>query len=247
MASDDAEPRTMREIPDEFRSAFKPEETREINLLFESADDDGNEVIDAVELENLIVREGWLDGSETSSSVLARVVTAVDTNKNGLFEWDEFVAMIARLRRYKPSQVLGTRCARASVSADAPQTFKFRGVAVLDKTLGPCCAVRYTPDPEVNRAPCRCRLAAAEFCTPTNPRLPQHRVRTPVFKSGLGAAPNGMPSTAVSSDAPAFMHRPGMAVLEPVQGRTYRNPQVLPVTATPLHFNGTRRVSTTAL
>ena len=171
MASDDAEPRTMREIPDEFRSAFKPEETREINLLFESADDDGNEVIDAVELENLIVREGWLDGSETSSSVLARVVTAVDTNKNGLFEWDEFVAMIARLRRYKPSQVLGTRCARASVSADAPQTFKFRGVAVLDKTLGPCCAVRYTPDPEVNRAPCRCRLAAAEFCTPTNPSL----------------------------------------------------------------------------
>ena len=63
-------------------------------------------------------------------------------------KFDEFAALIAKVQRYKASQLLPMQAMKGAVSSDAPTMFKLRGGAVLDRELGPNFPVRYTPDPQ---------------------------------------------------------------------------------------------------
>ena len=47
----------------------------------------------------MLQSEGFLDGCEASLPAVAASIVAVDTNKNGFFEFAEFVALMGRLER----------------------------------------------------------------------------------------------------------------------------------------------------
>ena len=44
----------------------------------------------------MLVGEGLLDGCETNHAAVAASITAVDTNKNGFFEFEEFCALMGK-------------------------------------------------------------------------------------------------------------------------------------------------------
>jgi hypothetical protein len=76
-----------------------------------------------------------------------KIMGAIDGNRNGQVEFDEFAALISKVKRYRAEQLLPMQAMKGAVSSDAPSLFKLKGGAVLDRTLGPNFPVRYTPNP----------------------------------------------------------------------------------------------------
>ncbi|CAK4906253.1 unnamed protein product [Aphanomyces euteiches] len=84
-----------RIIPPQQAAEFTTNEAEELISLFESADEDKSGTIDEREFRNLLTR---LD-IHISDEEADKLVIEVDTNNNGLIEWDEFVTMIVKAKR----------------------------------------------------------------------------------------------------------------------------------------------------
>ena len=69
---------------------LSPEQAKHVCKMWNKYDADGNGIIDCKEMETMFHREGYLDGCEAPKKSVAQTVLAVDTNKNGLFEFEEF-------------------------------------------------------------------------------------------------------------------------------------------------------------
>lgn len=131
-----------RQLPMELQANFSIAEAFDLIEKFQHFDVDNSGCIDSEELK-LVLKEYNAD-AETVNKLMG----AIDGNRNGQIEFDEFAHLISRMKRYRMDQLLPMKSMKGAVSSDAPSFFKARGVAVLDRTLGPNFPVRYTPDPQ---------------------------------------------------------------------------------------------------
>jgi hypothetical protein len=128
-------------IPIEFQKNFTQGEAYDLIDKFRYYDVDGSGCIDAFELKQL------LGDFDADPATIDKIMGAVDGNRNGQVEFDEFASLISKVKRYRPDQLLPMGCMKGAVSSDAPTMFKLVGGAVLDRTLGPNFPVRYTQEP----------------------------------------------------------------------------------------------------
>ncbi|ETV84518.1 hypothetical protein H257_03699 [Aphanomyces astaci] len=84
-----------RIIPPQLQAEFTTNEGEELIALFESADEDKSGSVDEQEFRKLLVR---MDICIADDEV-DKLVVEVDTNNNGLIEWDEFVSMVVKAKR----------------------------------------------------------------------------------------------------------------------------------------------------
>ncbi|ETW00746.1 hypothetical protein H310_07292 [Aphanomyces invadans] len=84
-----------RVIPPQLQAEFTTNEGDELIALFESADEDKSGSVDEQEFRKLLVRMDICISDEE----VDKLVVEVDTNNNGLIEWDEFVMMVSKAKR----------------------------------------------------------------------------------------------------------------------------------------------------
>ncbi|GMH49388.1 hypothetical protein TrRE_jg604 [Triparma retinervis] len=195
-----------RTIPVEYQGQFTIWEAYDLIDKFNYYDVDGSGCIDAEELKLL------LGDFDAEPATINKIMGAIDGNRNGQVEFDEFAALIAKVRRYRPEQLLSMQAMKGAVSADAPSMFKLKGGAVLDRNLGPNFPVRYTPNPrykvETPPEPLEARAislrnrqgqkgTAVSFQTPMEFKIPRVQVEPPlnqtkhmVPESGYGWSEN---------------------------------------------------------
>jgi hypothetical protein len=128
-------------IPVEFQSSFTQDEAYDLIAKFIYYDKDHSGSIDQNELQRILV---YYDSDLAAAK---KCMEAVDFNHDGLCEFGEFAALVSRLRRYRPDQLLGLKALKSATSSDAPTTFKTQGSAVVDRTMGANFPVVYDPDP----------------------------------------------------------------------------------------------------
>ena len=93
------------------------------------------------------------------------------TYQDGLFQFHEFVGLVARFKRYRSSQLMGMKGCRQAISSDMPHNFKIRGASVLDPALGHAAPVRYTADPRYRvRSPKVLATCANRFSASDSPQ-----------------------------------------------------------------------------
>ncbi|KAF0686606.1 Aste57867_21611 [Aphanomyces stellatus] len=82
-------------IPLQLQAEFTSNEADELVAMFDSADEDKSGTINEDEFRKLLVS---LD-IRISDAEAEKLIVEVDTNNNGLIEWDEFVVMIVKAKR----------------------------------------------------------------------------------------------------------------------------------------------------
>ncbi len=200
----DEDPRRL--IPPEYVSNFTMQEAYDLIDRFKKYDVDGSGCIDAEELKALLA------DFDADPVTINKIMGAIDGNRNGQVEFDEFAALIAKVKRYRADQLLPMQAMKGAVSSDAPSIFKLKGGAVLDRTLGPNFPVRYTPDPaykvETPPEPLEARAAglrerqgqkgtAVSYQTPSEFKLPciqvenqMHQIKHMVPSANFGWSEN---------------------------------------------------------
>jgi len=129
-----------RKLPVELQGNFTIAEAEDLISKFQQFDVDSSGCIDSEELK-LVLKE-----YDADAETVNKLMGAIDGNRNGQIEFDEFAHLISRMKRYRMDQLLPMKAMKGAVSSDSPSFFKTRGCAVLDRTLGPNFPVRYTPD-----------------------------------------------------------------------------------------------------
>mmetsp|Transcript_3125 Transcript_3125/g.5960 ORF Transcript_3125/g.5960 Transcript_3125/m.5960 type:complete len:267 (+) Transcript_3125:73-873(+) len=180
-----SDPRRL--IPVEYQQCFTQDEAYDLIERFCYYDKDGSGCIDAEELQLL------LSDFSADPSTIHKIMGAIDGNRNGQVEFEEFSSLIAKVKKYRPSQLLPMQAMKGAVSSDCPSSFKLRGGAVLDRGLGPNFPVRYTPDP---------RYSVSTPPDPLEARARNLRER------------QGQKGTRVSYQSPSSFKLPGVEVGE---------------------------------
>ncbi|GMH66742.1 hypothetical protein TrST_g11815 [Triparma strigata] len=177
-----------RLIPIEYQKQYTLFEAYDLIDKFSYYDKDHSGCIDAEELKLL------LSDFDAEPATINKIMGAIDGNRNGQVEFDEFAALIAKVKRYKAEQLLPMQAMKGAVSSDAPSMFKLEGGAVLDRTLGPNFPVRYTANPrykvETPPEPLEARAKSLKdrmgqkgtrvsYQTPTEFKLPGVEVQPP--------------------------------------------------------------------
>ncbi|GMI33124.1 hypothetical protein TeGR_g13948, partial [Tetraparma gracilis] len=130
-----------RLIPVEYQKNFTQGEAYDLIDRFDHYDVDHSGCIDAEELKALLA------DFDADPATINKIMGAIDGNRDGQVAFDEFAALISKVKRYRVDQLLPMQAMKGAVSSDAPTFFKIAGGAVLDRTLGPNFPVRYTHDP----------------------------------------------------------------------------------------------------
>ncbi|GMI56994.1 hypothetical protein ScalyP_jg2259 [Parmales sp. scaly parma] len=186
-----------RKLPIELQGSFSVDEAYDLLHKFAHYDSDDSGCIDSEELK-LILKD-----YDADPATVTKLMGAIDANRNGQIEFDEFASLISRMKRYKMEQLLPMQAMKGAVSSDAPTMFKTRGCAVLDRTLGPNFPVRYTPNPRY------------KVLTPPEP----------IEQRALDLrARQGMKGTAVSYQTPAEFKMPGIQVEPETKFQKYMTP-----------------------
>lgn len=146
---------------------------------------------------------------------------AIDGNRDGQVEFNEFAALIAKVKRYKVDQLLPMQAMKGAVSSDAPSMFKLKGGAVLDRTLGPNFPVRYSDDPRYKVEVRHCcgsgsglwkgihRFKLTKMSPPQTPPEPLE-ARAQSLKDRMGQK-----GTRVSYQTPTEFKLPGVEIQPP--------------------------------